>query len=90
MEKISWRDKVRNEEVLKRVGEKRRILQVIRNRKRNWIGHWLMRDCLLMDALEGMMSGKRGRGRRRYQMVDNIRVEKSYVRMKRLAADRNA
>ncbi|KAJ4428266.1 hypothetical protein ANN_24283 [Periplaneta americana] len=25
-------------------------------RKRNWLGHWLRRNCLLKDALEGMES----------------------------------
>ena len=85
MEKISWTDKVKNVEVLERIGEKRQILEVIKNRKRNWIGHWLRRECLLLTALEGLVEGKRGRGRRRYQMVDNIKVEGSYWKMKRLA-----
>ena len=39
MEKISWKERVRNDEVLKRVGEKRRLLQLFIRRKRNWIGH---------------------------------------------------
>ena len=41
MEKISWIDHVRNEEVLFRVNEKRNILHEIRKRKANWIGHIL-------------------------------------------------
>ena len=40
MEKISWTDHVRNEEVLLRVKE-RNILDEIRKRKANWIGHIL-------------------------------------------------
>jgi len=47
MEKISWTDHVRNEEVLLRVNEKRNILQEIRKREANWIGHILRRNCLL-------------------------------------------
>jgi hypothetical protein len=39
IEKISWTDHVRNEEVLLRVKEQRNILQEIRKRKGNWIGH---------------------------------------------------
>ena len=39
MEKISWADHVRNEEVLLRVKEQRNILHEIRKRKANWIGH---------------------------------------------------
>ena len=43
MEKISWIDFVRNEEVLLRVNEQRNILREIRKRKSNWIGHILRR-----------------------------------------------
>ena len=46
MEKISWTDHVRNEEVLLRVNEKRSILHEIRKRKANWIGHILRRNCI--------------------------------------------
>ena len=36
-----WTDHVRNEEVLLRVNEQRNILDEIRKRKANWIGHIL-------------------------------------------------
>jgi hypothetical protein len=42
MEKISWTDHVRNEEVLFRVNEQRNILHEITKRKANWIGHILL------------------------------------------------
>jgi len=70
MEKISWIDHVRNEEVLLRVKEQRIILHEIRKRKANWIGHILRRNCLLQRAIEGKMkggievTGRRGRKRR--------------------------
>jgi hypothetical protein len=35
MEKISWTDRVRNEEVLHRVKEERNILRTIKRRKAN-------------------------------------------------------
>ena len=41
MEKISWTDDVRNEEVLLRVNEQRNILHEIIKRKAKWIGHIL-------------------------------------------------
>jgi hypothetical protein len=47
MEKISWTDHVKNEDVLVRVKEQRNILHEIRKRKANWIGHILRRNCLL-------------------------------------------
>ena len=37
MEKISWTDHVRNEDVLLRVKEQRNILHEIRKRKANWV-----------------------------------------------------
>jgi len=47
MEKISWTDHVKTEEVLLRVKEQRNILHEISKRKANWIGHILRRNCLL-------------------------------------------
>ncbi|KAJ4437463.1 hypothetical protein ANN_17607 [Periplaneta americana] len=61
MERVKWRDRIRNEALLDRVGEERMMLKLIRNRKRNWLGHWLRRSCLLKDALEGMLNGRRVR-----------------------------
>jgi hypothetical protein len=53
MEKISWTDHVRNEDVLLIVKEQRNILHQIRKRKANWIGHILRRNCLLQRVTEG-------------------------------------
>ena len=58
MEKISWTDHVRNEEVLIRVSEQRNILHEIRKRKANWIGHILRRNCLLQQVTEGKIKGQ--------------------------------
>jgi len=51
MEKISWTDHVRNEEVLLRVKEQRNILHEISQRKANWIGHILRGNCHLQQAI---------------------------------------
>ena len=58
MEKISWTDHVRNEDVLLRVKEQRNILHEIRKRKSNWIGHILRRNCLLQRVIEGKIEDK--------------------------------
>ena len=52
MEKISWTDHVRNEEVLLRVNEQRNILHEIRKWKANWIGHILRRKALYNKLLK--------------------------------------
>jgi len=58
MEKISWTEHVRNEEVLLRVNEQRNILHEIRKRKANWIGHILRKNCLLKQVIEGKIKGQ--------------------------------
>jgi hypothetical protein len=58
MEKISWTDRVRNEEVLLGVNEQRNILREIRKRKANWIGRILRRNCLLKEVIEGKIKGE--------------------------------
>ena len=77
MEHVKCTDKIKNAVVLERVGEGRIMLELIRKRKRNWLGHWLRRNCLLKDALEGMVNGKKVRGRR-YQMIDKIMINGLY------------
>src|ERR1700733_9708080 len=44
MEKISWREHKTNAEVLQQVGEKRTMIETIRNRQRKWMGHILRSD----------------------------------------------
>jgi len=82
MEKISWTDHVRNEEVLLRVKEQRNILHEIRKRKANWIGHILRRNCLLQRVIEGKIkggievTGRRGRGHRK--LLDDLKERRGY------------
>jgi len=57
MEKISWTDHVRNE-VLQSVEEERNMLQTIQRREANWIGHILLRNCLLKHVIEGKIEGR--------------------------------
>jgi hypothetical protein len=58
---ISWADRVRNEDGLQRVKEKRNILHTIQRRKANWIGHILRRYCVLRITL--CWRRDRGKGR---------------------------
>ncbi|PNF42669.1 hypothetical protein B7P43_G17872 [Cryptotermes secundus] len=92
MEKISWTDYVRNEEVLFRVHEQRNILHEIRKWKANWIGHVLRGNCLLKEVVEGKIEGQievtRRRGRRRKKMVDDLGDRRGFFHMKEKALDR--
>jgi hypothetical protein len=92
MEKISWTDRVRNEEVLHRVKEERNILHTIKRRKANWIGHILCRNCLLKHVIERKVEGRiemTGRRRRRCkQLLDDLKEKRRYWKLKGEALDR--
>jgi hypothetical protein len=62
MEKISWSDRVRNEEVLHRVKEQRNIIQTVKRKKANWNGHSLCGNCLLKQVIEGKIEGRERSG----------------------------
>jgi hypothetical protein len=51
-------DHLRNEEVLQRLKEERKILHAANERKANWIGHILRRNCLLKHVIEGKIEGR--------------------------------
>ena len=80
MEKISWTDHVRNEEVLLQVDEQRNIRHAIRKRKANWIGHILRRNCLLKQVIEGKIKREievtRRQVRRRKKLLDDLKDRK--------------
>ena len=92
MEKISWTDHARNEEVLLRVNEQRNILHEIRKRKANWIGHIIRRICLLKQIMERKIKGQievtRRRGRRRKKLLDDLKDRRGYSQLKEEALDR--
>ena len=91
MEKISWTDHVRNEEVLLRVKEQRNILHEIRIRKANWIGQILRRNCLLQRVIEEKIQGGIeviGRqGRRRRKLLDDLKERRGYSHLKEETLD---
>jgi hypothetical protein len=91
MEKVSWTDHVRNEDVLLRVKEQGNILHEIRKRKTNWIGHILRRNCLLQRVTEGKIQGRmevierQGKGRRK--LLDDLKERRGYSHLKEEALD---
>ena len=88
--KVKWSDKIKNDEVLRRAGEERQLLNNIRKRKRNWVGHVLRGNGILRDVLEGSVEerGGRKRGRRKRKWIDDLKKGNGYVGMKREAMDR--
>jgi len=88
MEKISWTDHVRNEDVLLRAKEQRNILHEIHKQKANWIGHISRRNCLLQRVTEGKIKGELEatgrRGRRRKKLLDDLKERRGYSHLKKL------
>jgi hypothetical protein len=60
----------------------RNILNTIKRRKANWILHILHRNCLLKHVIEGKLEGRLdmiGRqGRRRKQLLDDLKEKRRY------------
>ena len=75
MMKISW-TKMKNEEILDRVKAKRELLENIRNRQWNFLGHVLRDRGVERDITLNEVIGKRARGRPRLKLLDNILKEK--------------
>jgi hypothetical protein len=92
MLKISLTDQVRNEDVLLGVKEQRNILQEIRKRKANWIGHILQINCLLQRVTKGKIQGgievTGRRGRRRRKLLDDLKERRGYSHSEEEALDR--
>ena len=87
MEKIQWSEKVTNEDILERIREKRTDVNNILSRKGNRIGY-ILRNCLLHDAIEGQMREVTRVGRRRTQLLDDLRNRRRYWELKEEAENR--
>ena len=70
MLRISWIDRVTNEEVLRRIGAKRSLLHKIRKRQLEFLGHAMRKEGLEEQILTGMIEGKRSRGRQRLKYIE--------------------
>ena len=68
MEKISWTDCVKTEEVLRRVKEGKNILHTVEGRKDKWIGHIICRNCLLKHVTDWEEEEDRSDRKRRKKM----------------------
>ena len=92
--KISWRDKITNEEVLRRVHAQLHFVRDMRKRKLEYAGHVLRGSSgeSHLYLLEGKISGKRARGRPRRTWMNDVidwTCIDTYGEIKRVAEDRN-
>jgi predicted nucleotidyltransferase len=77
MENIRWTSHV-EKEVLTRVKEQTKILRAIKQRHANSNGHILCRNCFLKYITERKIEGKRRRGRRYKQLLNDFKEERRY------------
>ena len=92
--KISWRDRITNVEVLRRVGEtETKIYRNICRRKLKFAGHVIRGSSgeMAKNIIEGTVEGKRSRGRQRKTWIKDIKGwmgEGSYGAVKRRMEDK--
>jgi len=89
MEKISWVDRKSNEDFC--IWFKKIKKKILNNMYCININGWVVcvNDGLLCDLLEGRMLGKRTRGRRRIQLIEDLLEKKNYTDLKKAAEDRS-
>ena len=68
-----------NKEVLRRMGFSCEIVNTIKHKKLEYLGH-IMRGPLLQLIVQGKISGKISIGRRRVSWLKNLRVEMHQIR----------
>jgi hypothetical protein len=73
------------------INEERNTLQTIKKRKENWIDYILRRNCLLRHVIESKIEGTLEvigrRGRRRKQLLSDVKEERGYWKLKEEALD---
>ena len=61
-------------------------------RKVSWIGDYMLRNCLLKhiteEKIEGRIEVNRRRGRRREQLLDDLKGRRGYCKLKEETLDR--
>jgi hypothetical protein len=78
MLKIKWSDKIRNEEVYRRIDKERTLWNNIEKRRTRWIGHTLRDNGFMKKITEGKIEGKVPRGRPRNNYMGQIKKKVHY------------
>ena len=88
--KISWTEKIANGEVLRRMGTGREIVRQFKTRKLQYLGHLIRHNTSQIQLIEGLIEGRRSRGRPRNTWTTDITTTNGmkYYQLKRAAEDR--
>ena len=90
--RVSWKEKRTNQEVLKKLGLKgTKLMSMVQQRIVRFYGHVRRHDTLQRVITEGMVEGKRGRGRKRVNWLGNVAeyTKKAINVCAEMALDRN-
>lgn len=73
--RVSWKDRITNIEVLRRIGREKEVERTIKERKLQYLGHIMRGEKynILRLIMQGKIEGKRGVGRRRISWLRNLR-----------------
>ncbi|CAG9837806.1 unnamed protein product [Diabrotica balteata] len=73
--KISWTERVTNQDVLLKMGKECEVIRTIRTKQLEYLGHIMRGEkyYLLRLTIQGKISGKRNVGRRRISWLRNLR-----------------
>lgn len=76
MLRISWVDRVTNDNVIERMGKEKEVVNTIKTRKLQYLGHVMRGNKynLLQTIIQGKIQGRRSRGRRRISWLNNLRT----------------
>ena len=90
---ISWTEKKTNLEVLEQAETKRSLIQTIRKRQLQFLGHLNRHKCIEHLALTGKIEGKKSKGRPRITYLNNLnswvtKKEKSNISFLRVSDQR--
>ena len=70
---------LKSEEVIRKISKERNTVHAVNRRQDNWFGHFLRRNCLVKDLIEGKIEGKRERGRRRKLLLNELKTNGSGI-----------
>ena len=70
---------LKNKELTLKINKEMNTLHTVNIRQDNWFGHFLRRNCLVKDLIEGKTEGKRGRGRRRKPLLDELKKNRGGI-----------
>ena len=90
--KISWKEYMRNEEVLSMINSKSMLVEMIKRRMLTYFGHLVRREGIQRLLLDGKINGKRSRGKQRLTQADYIKESTGmkYSECIRMAQDRRS